>query len=145
MDHAAGGALVAELVIGSGGWHPDYARVLLIEQSGDFALVLVDGNGDGAELELEHWDRNADGVWEGGSTSGHGALDWLPSADAWSTGDVVCALGRAEPLSVVSIEYGGATHSRQANELGLWGFLHDADSPRPDDLPAVTAAKYRPD
>jgi hypothetical protein len=140
MDDAADGSLLAELVIRAGGWHPDYARVLLIEPGGAFALVLVDGNGDGAELELEYWYRDAGGIWEGGSSSGHGALDWLPAASTWSTGDFVCALGRAETPSVVSIGYGGTTYSRQANEFGLWGFVHDADSSRPDDLPTVTAA-----
>ena len=48
-------ALSAQTVIESGGWHPRYARVLLILQLGDEALVLVDGNGDGAEVESEQW------------------------------------------------------------------------------------------
>ncbi len=66
--------LSAEAIIRTSGWHPGYARVLLIEQAGDFAVVLVDGNGDGAELELEYWQRDADGLWRGGSSSGYGSL-----------------------------------------------------------------------
>jgi hypothetical protein len=144
-NDAIDGGLSAELVVRSGGWHPRYARVLLIEQSGDSALVLVDGNGDGAELELEYWHRDTDGTWEGGATSGHGALTWLPSSDAWSTGELVCALGRGDPASLVSISYGGTTYSRHTNEFGLWGFIHDADSPHRGDLPTVTAAQSRPE
>jgi hypothetical protein len=122
-------------------FHQQWSDWRRYRQAGDSALVLVDGNGDGAELELEYWHRDTDGTWEGGATSGHGALTWLPSSDAWSTGELVCALGRGDPASLVSISYGGTTYSRQTNEFGLWGFLHDADSARPDDLPTVTARR----
>lgn len=44
--------LSADAVVGAGGWHPQYARVLLIEHDDRNAVVLVDGHGDGAELEL---------------------------------------------------------------------------------------------
>jgi hypothetical protein len=54
--------LTEELIIASGGWHPRYARVLLIQQIGDQAIVLVDGNGDGAEVESERWSRTSRGV-----------------------------------------------------------------------------------
>jgi hypothetical protein len=53
--------LTEELIIASGGWHPRYARVLLIQQIGDQAIVLVDGNGDGAEVESERWSRTSRG------------------------------------------------------------------------------------
>jgi hypothetical protein len=78
-----------ETIIRTGGWHPRYARVLLVEHEGERALALVDGNGDGAELELEYWFRDADGAWQGGSTSGHGALEHMASAQSWTTGDFV--------------------------------------------------------
>lgn len=59
--------LSADAVIMVGGWDPRYARVLLIEHEENNALVLVDGNGDGAELELEYWHRDhGDGLWRGG-------------------------------------------------------------------------------
>ena len=76
MDDGIGELSAAE-IIRIGGWNPRYARVLLIEHDHDFAVVLVDGNGDGAELELEYWQRDADGLWHGGSSSGHGPLDRL--------------------------------------------------------------------
>jgi hypothetical protein len=129
----------AETIIGAGGWHPRYARVLLVEHEGERALVLVDGNGDGAELELEYWFRDADGAWQGGSTSGHGALEHLVSAQSWKAGDFVVALGRTEPGSEIDIQYGGEIYRRRANELGLWGFIHSADFARPGELPSRAA------
>src|SRR5215471_9227340 len=139
MDDAAGNGLSADVVTRAGGWDPRYARVLLIEQSGVDALVLVDGNGDGAELELEHWRRDSDGSWRGETSSGHSALGSLASADSWSWGDLVCALGRVGPGSVVRLEYGGRSYRRQANQFGGRGFLHEADSACAGELPAVAA------
>jgi hypothetical protein len=134
--------LSADAIIRIGGWHPGYARVLLIEHDEDHAVVLVDGNGDGAELELEYWHRDADGTWGGGSSSGHGPLDFLPSAQRWYAGQFVVALGRVAPATEVTVEYGGQTYRRTANEFGVWGLVHAADSARPGELPEVTA--YRP-
>ena len=131
--------LSADSIVSAGGWHPRYARVLLIEHDDDDALVLVDGNGDGAELELEYWHRDADGSWLGGSTGGHGSLDSLPSTQSWDAGHFVCALGRVAPGTDVTVEYGGHAYHRAANEFGVWGLIRPADSPRPGDLPAVTA------
>jgi len=136
--------LSADTVIRMGGWHPDYARVLVIEQSGDDALVLVDGNGDGAELELEYWRRDADGNWDGTASSGYSALASLPSADTWRAGPFVYALGRSDPTSVVTIEYGGTSHRRQVNEFGIWGFIHEANSRRADELPTVPSRRTSP-
>ena len=130
--------LSADAVIRVGGWHPRYARVLLIEHDEDDAVVLVDGNGDGAELELEYWHRDSEGFWGGGSTSGHGSLEFLPSAQSWDVGEFVVALGRVAPATEVTVEYGGHTYHRTASEFGIWGFLHAADSARPGELPAVT-------
>jgi hypothetical protein len=131
--------LSADAVIRIGGWHPGYARVLLIEHDEHDAVVLVDGNGDGAELELEYWHRESDGLWRGGSTSGHGPLDFLPSSQSWDAGPFVAALGRVEPATEVSVEYGGRAYHRTANEFGIWGLIHAADSARTGELPEVTA------
>jgi hypothetical protein len=134
--------LSADAIIRVGGWHPSYARVLLIEHDEDDALVLVDGNGDGAELELEYWHRDVDGTWCGGSTSGHGSLDSMPSSQSWDAGLFVVALGRVAPATEVTVEYGGHTYHRTANEFGVWGLIHAADSARPRALPEVRA--FRP-
>jgi len=138
MDDAIS-ELTADALIVAGGWNPAYARVLLIEHDGHDAVILIDGNGDGAELELEYWQRESDGIWHGGSSSGHGALDDLPAAQSWLAGPFVAAVGRAEPLAEVGVAYGGQVYRRQASEFGIWGFVHSADSADPRELPAVTA------
>ena len=138
MDDAIG-ELTADALIAGGGWNPKYARVLLIEDDGHDAVILVDGNGDGAELELEYWQREADGIWHGGSSSGHGALDHLPGAQSWHAGLFVAAIGRADPAAEVSVEYGGQVYSRRANEFGIWGFVHAADSADSSEVPRVSA------
>jgi hypothetical protein len=74
--------LSADGIIMACGWHLSYARVVLIEQDHDDAVVLVDGNGDGAELELEYWHRDVDGLWYCGSTAGHEGLDFLSSSQS---------------------------------------------------------------
>ena len=130
--------LAAEDIIRVGGWHPRYARVLLIEHDGHDAIVLIDGNGDGAELELEYWHHEGDGFWHGGSTSGYGPLDGLPAATTWDAGPFVAAVGRVEPGAEVSLEYDGRVYCRRASETGVWGFVHASDSACPGDRPAVT-------
>jgi hypothetical protein len=138
MDDATR-VLSAEALIRVGGWHPKYARVLLIEHDSDYAIALIDGNGDGAELELEYWYHDRDGFWRGGSTSGYGPLYGLPSEASWNSGEFVTVVGRAEPGAEVMLEYGGQVYRREASDTGVWGFIHASDSARPDELPAVTS------
>ena len=128
--------LKADAIIERGGWNPRYARVLLIEHDEQDAVILVDGNGDGAELELEYWHHCEDGLWHGGSTSGHGPLAFLPTFQAWNAGPFVAAVGRARPNTQVSVAYAGQVYSRRANEFGTWGFVHAADSLDAGELPA---------
>jgi hypothetical protein len=111
-----------------------------VARDGDHAFALIDGNGDGAELELEYWTRSTDGGWHGGATSGYGPLGAMPAAASWSAGDFVAAVGRLPPAAEVSVLYGGSIYRRQANEFGVWGFVHAADSARRDELPVVTVA-----
>jgi hypothetical protein len=143
MDDAIG-ELTADALIAAGGWNPRYARVLLIADDGHHAVILVDGNGDGAELEFEHWQREPDGRWYGTSSSGHGPLDGLPAAQSWHGGLFVGAIGRAEPATEVSIAYGGWVYRRRANEYGIWGFVHAPDSADSREVPAVTAVGPSP-
>jgi hypothetical protein len=131
--------LTADAIVQAGGWHPRYARVLLIEHDEQDAVILVDGNGDGAELELEYWHRGGEGLWHGGSSSGHGSLDSLQTA-SWNAGDFVAAVGRARPNTEVSIAYASQVYRRRPNEFGTWGFVHAADSPDASELPAVAIA-----
>lgn len=137
--------LTADAIIRAGGWHPRYARVLLIEHDEQDAVILVDGNGDGAELELEYWHRGDDGRWRGGATSGHGPLALLPTFQTGNGADFVAAVGRAQPLAELSIHYAGQVHRRRANEFGIWGFVHAADSPDASELPAIETEPASPD
>jgi hypothetical protein len=137
-------ALTEQLVISAGGWHPRYTRVLMIErdartdQDAGLALVLVDGNGDGAELEVEYWQRDEAGLWEAGSSSGHGSLEWLARFTSWSAGPFVCAVGRVGPRQAVQVSYNGRAHRRIASDSGVWGFIHTADSADLTEIPALT-------
>lgn len=129
--------LTAEAIIEGGGWHPRYARVLLIEHDEQDAVILIDGNGDGAELELEYWHHGEDGLWHGGSTSGYGPLTGLPTIQTWNAGSFVAAVGRTRPNTEVVVHYGGRVYRRRATEFGTWGFVHTADSPDTGELPAL--------
>ena len=143
MDDAIG-ELTADALVAAGGWNPKYARVPLIADDGHHAVILVDGNGDGAELELEYWQREPDGIWYGASTSGHGSLDELPVVQSWHAGLFVVAIGLAEPTAEVSVEYGGQVYGRRANEYGIWGFVHSPDSADAREVPTVTAVGPSP-
>jgi hypothetical protein len=129
--------LGADAIIRAGGWPPRYARVLLIEHDEQDAVIIVDGNGDGAELELEYWHRGDDGLWHCGATSGHGPLAFMPTFQAWNGADFVAAVGRARPHAEISVEYAGEVYRRRASEFGTWGFVHAADSRDAGELPAV--------
>ena len=67
--------LTAAEVIATGGWHPGYARVIALSSEDGYGFALVDGNGDGAELEAEAWVWR-DGAWHGSTTSGAGPARW---------------------------------------------------------------------
>jgi hypothetical protein len=120
-------ALDADTVITRGGWHPSYARVLLILQVDDEALVLVDSNGDGAEVESEQWHFTDDG-WVDGISSGIGPFEGDP---LWSwgwtsgTGHVV---GCASPGQNITVEWRGRTQEAVANDLGVWAALFPGTS-----------------
>jgi hypothetical protein len=129
--------LSPEIVLSEGGWNSAFARVLLIEEHDGHAVVLVDGNGDGAELELEYWIREDAGRWVGVSSSGHSSLGELGRAETWTTGTHVVALGKAEPGARIRLSYAGKTYSRDVGESGVWGFIAPADPESPEELPAV--------
>jgi hypothetical protein len=63
--------LIAQEVLARGGWHPRYARVLAVVSDGDYGFAVVDGNGDGAELDTEIWRWNGAG-WIRTDPQGHG-------------------------------------------------------------------------
>lgn len=139
MDDANTGSLSPEVVLSEGGWNRNFARVLLVEEYDEQAVALVDGNGDGAELELEYWTREGASGWVCASSSGYSDLGSLARAETWTTGTHVVALGKVAPGADVRLSYAGGTHSRQANEFGIWGFIAPADPESPGELPVVAS------
>ena len=123
------------LVIEAGGWHLSFARVVLIATDDDVALVLVDGNGDGVELEAEYWYKDENG-WSGGSSSGYGALESVRTV-TWDAGNFICALGRSLSGEPVAVRYDGAVHHCHPNEFGLWGFVRKAPDEVVTDIPTI--------
>lgn len=137
MRDESGGSLSPGIVLSEGGWNRDFARVLLIEEHDGQAVVLVDGNGDGAELELEYWAREGTGGWVCESSSGYADLDSLARTDTWVTATHVVVLGKVAPRAEVRVSYAGDIHSRQASEFGIWGFIAPADPQSPGELPVI--------
>lgn len=126
--------LTEELIIASGGWHPRYARVLLIQQIGDQAIVLVDGNGDGAEVESERWSRTSQG-WVGGSSSGIGPFGQRPLWTWGWAGSTAFAVGCAAPGMTVTVEWRDQVREATANERGIWVSLFPGLPQPPRDWP----------
>jgi hypothetical protein len=120
MDRVAADLSPAEL-LRAGGWHLKYARLLRVERDGDVALALVDGNGNGAEIEVEAWHRGVDG-WSCGVSGGFGPLDGTGSSAGASAG-MVWAAGHAEPGTVVAVVYRNELHDVAVDEYGLWLFV----------------------
>ena len=122
-------------LIRAGGWHPDHARVLRIERVGEVALVVIDGNGNGAELEQEAWIRSPQG-WQCASSTGIGPL----GSPGWAAGTscgLVWAAGTAPAGTTVVVEYRNERHSIQVDENGLWIFAGHDDEPELLDHPRL--------
>jgi hypothetical protein len=136
MTSPAHPGLSAREVLSLGGWHPRYARVLITASDGDYGFALVDGNGDGAELEEELWAWE-DGRWCGGSSSGAGPLDDLgPLVAGGHVGDAFFAYGRVPGRESVTVEFEYRRYEVPA-PLGIWGFIKIAADPGRCGLPAL--------
>jgi len=117
--------LTERQVVAEGGWHPRYARVLAIATDGDYGFALVDGNGDGAELEEELWEWH-DGRWDGRSSSGGGGLDWLEPLRVWwpyRDPDVCVAFGRAPRRESVTLRFARDRRQVPVSADGVWAFV----------------------
>jgi hypothetical protein len=136
MDRAN---LTDDLVIGTGGWHTAYARVILIVADEDNAFVIVDGNGDGSELEMEYWHKAAIG-WVGGQSSGYGHLDNVRTA-IWDAGPMVCAVGSCAPGDAALIRHDGENYECPANQFGIWGFVQKNEVQFMGRLPEVVGVR----
>lgn len=110
--------LDATTAITAGGWDPRYAVLLALRIEGDVAAALVDSNGDGGDIDLDLWTRDADGAWRERSSSG-GAGD---EGTGWSP-EMVTAYGRTEPHGTIHVAYAGTEHVLTADALGWWLFV----------------------
>jgi hypothetical protein len=133
-DHPA---LTEEDVLARGGWHPRYARVLAVVSDGDYAFALVDGNGDGAELEAEAWLWDS-GTWEAGTSSGAGPLGTLgrEQTGGWA-GPACFAFGRVPGRESVTVECDGELHQVPVGREGIWAFIKIRASPDGLGFPAL--------
>jgi hypothetical protein len=125
--------LTDEALIMAGGWHPRYARVLLIQYIDAEALALVDGNGNGAEVECEQWSWTSEG-WVERSSNGIGPLDGRAPWTWGELADIGFVVGCAEPGTTVMVKWGTETQEAIANDNGVWVGLFDerpATSSRP--------------
>jgi len=116
--------LTAAKVIATGGWHPGYARVIALSSDDGYGFALVDGNGDGAELEAEAWILR-DGAWHGSTTSGAGPLDGVgPIRTGGQFGDNAWfAYGSAPGRDTVTITFDGKLRLVPVGEHGVWAFI----------------------
>jgi len=107
-----------DFAIREGGWDPRCAKVLAIVQRGDIAAVLMDPNGDGADISLDQYSRGPDGQWLAGNSGGGAGDEGL----CWSQ-SMVAAYGRADPGQVVHLDYVDEPHTVTANGEGWWVFI----------------------
>lgn len=130
-------SLTPEVVIGRGGWDPRHARVLAIADDQDYGFALVDGNGDGAELEAEAWIRDG-GTWTGAGSSGAGPLSRLgPVRTGGHIRDACFAYGSAPDSQSVTIDFDGRLHQVQVSRHAVWAFIKVRASPGGQDLPSL--------
>jgi len=121
--------LSSEDVLAHGGWHPRYVRVLAVASDGDYGFALVDGNGDGAELEEEAWQWH-NGTWQGGASSGAGPLSALgPLQTGAQIGNAHYAYGRAPGRQSVTISLDGHRHHVPISPSGVWAFIKNSHRP----------------
>lgn len=69
-----------------GGWDRRYARVLDVQVDGDVAAALVDSNGDGADLNIDVYQRGPGSEWTI-IASGNGSLDVGGIRATWTDDD----------------------------------------------------------
>jgi hypothetical protein len=133
-------ALTTAEVVALGGWHPRYARVIAIASTGDHGFALVDGNGDGSELEAEHWLWHQ-GSWQPGGSSGAGPLDAVGPLHSGGHADDSAwfAYGSAPGQDTVTIVFDGRSHRVPVGRYGVWAFTGIRADPGGHDEPALAS------
>jgi hypothetical protein len=131
--------LTEDEVITNGGWNPRYARVLAVASDGAYAFAVVDGNGDGAELEAEIWIW-ADSRWSGAGSSGAGPLDTLgPVQTGGHIDNAYFAFGTAPARQAITIDFDHHLHRIPVSGHGVWAFIKTSASAGNCGFPAPVA------
>ena len=112
----------ADWAVQAGGWDPLYAVVLAVATRGDIAAALIDTNGDGADIDLDQYGRDADGQWNEGNSGSAG-----DSGSSWSQ-RMVAIWGQAGPGATIEIEYAGHRDFVVTSEAGWWLFVAPSTS-----------------
>jgi hypothetical protein len=124
--------LNAATAVSAGGWDPRFAVTLAVVSHASMAAALIDSNGDEADIDLDQYERGADGYWHEtvSGNVGDAGTSWTPQ--------IAATWGRADPGAQVDVEYLGHRHSAVASASGWWLFIgpamEDSDAlPRPID------------
>jgi hypothetical protein len=90
--------LSAETAVSAGGWDARYAVALAVTSHGGMAAALIDTNGDGVDIDLDQYERGADGHWQetGSGNAGNAGASWTPQ--------IAATWGRAEPRTRVDVD-----------------------------------------
>jgi hypothetical protein len=130
--------LTKDAVIAGGGWHPGYTRVLAAASDGDYGFAVVDGNGDGAELEAETWEWDGQ-KWNARSSSGAGPLDGLgPVQTGGQISNAYFAYGSAPGRQAITIDFDGSLYQVPVSHHGVWAFIKTSTSPGTPGFPTPT-------
>jgi hypothetical protein len=128
--------LIAQEVLARGGWHPRYARVLAAVSDGDYGFAVVDGNGDGAELDTEIWRWNGAGG-DGAGSSGAGPLSTMgPVQTGGQIDDAYFAYGSAPGRRSITISFDGRRCAVPVGRHGVWAFIRIRTDPQRHGFPA---------
>jgi len=132
--------LSAPEVLARGGWHPRYARVLAVASDGDYGFAVVDGNGDGAELDTEIW--RWDGTrWASAGSAGAGPLSTLgPVRTGGQIEDAYFAYGHAAGRRSITIGFDGRRYTIPVARHGVWAFIKIRTNPHGDGFPGPVGA-----
>lgn len=115
----------------AGGWNPLIARLLRVETVGDEALVLVDTNGDGNEIEVEFWRRESPS-WHCLGSAGLGSGGY-----SGSRGGLLWTVGRTPGLMSVRVAHGNAVRELPVDQYGYWILVEVEDDQSDGDYPVV--------